>query len=344
MKGNTVKKNLVTRRGILKGAGAVAGGLVASPFIWRFDRAFAAWPNDKAVKIIVANTPGGPSDISARFVAPILQEAFPGSTFIVENRPGGGGNVGMLAAARAEPDGYTLHVSTGIYVMAPSLYEPPPYDWQTALTPVAEIGSSPSVFCVQPTLGVNTLKEAVELARKDQSKFNIGSPPIGSTLYLGAELIKIRENLKDVALVLHQGGGQNVQALLSGTIQMISTSLAPAHAHIKAGTLKGLAILGPKRWHDLPDMPTTKEAGYDDFVFETTTGLLAPGKTPPELIAKMEKAVIEGLKRPEMSEKIVNAGFFVEAKTAKEHSERLVREYKQFAEVIRLAGIKPKQL
>lgn len=333
-----------TRRDVLRRAGTLAAGAVASPFIWRFDRAFAAWPNDKPVKLIVANTPGGPSDISARFVAPILQDGFPGSSFIVENRPGGGGNVGMLAAARAEPDGYTLHVSTGIYVMAPSLYDPPPYDWQTALTPVAEIGSSPSVFAVQPTLGVNTLKEAVALARKDQSKFNIGSPPIGSTLYLGAELIKIREQLKDVAIVLHSGGGQAVQALLSGTVQMVSSSLAPVHSHFKAGTLKGLAILGPKRWHDLPEVPTAKEAGYDDFNFETTTGLLAPGKTPPELIAKMEKVVIEGLKRPEMSEKIVAAGFFVEAKGAKEHGERLVREYKQFADIIKQAGLKPKPL
>lgn len=340
----TKTANGIGRRQILKGAGALTAGTVAAPFLWRPDRAFASWPNDKAVKLIVANTPGGPSDISARFVAPILQEAFPGSSFIVENRPGGGGNVGMLAAARAEPDGYTLHISTGIYVMAPSLYDPPPYDWQTALTPVAEIGSSPSVFAVQPSLGVNSLKEFCELARKDQSKYNIGSPPIGSTLYLGAELIKIRENLKDVALVLHQGGGQNVQALLSGTVQMISSSLAPAHSHIKAGTLKGLAILGPKRWHDLPDMPTTKEAGYDDFIFETTTGLLAPAKTPPELIAKMEKAVIEGLLRPDMSAKIVAAGFFVEAKTAKEHAARLAREYKYFADVIKQAGIKPKPL
>jgi tripartite-type tricarboxylate transporter receptor subunit TctC len=331
------------RRDVTKALGAALAGTLASPFIWRPDRAWAAWPNDKPVRIIVANTPGGPSDISARLLAPVLQEAL-GGTFIIENRPGGGGTVGMLAAARAEPDGYTLHVSTGIYVMAPSLYEPPPYDWKTALIPVAEIGSSPSVFAVQPTLGVNTLKEAVALAKKDQSKFNIGSPPIGSTLYLGAELIRIREGLKDVAIVLHQGGGQNVQALLSGTLQMISSSLAPAHAHIKAGTLKGLAILGPKRWHDLPDMPTSKEAGYDDFVFETTTGLLAPNNLPAEILAKIEKAAVDGLRKPDISDKLVKAGFFVEAKGAKEHGERLAREHKQFAEIIKAAGIKPKPI
>jgi len=331
------------RRRVLKGIGAVAAGAVASPFIGRIGTAHAAWPADRPVKIIVANTPGGPTDIMARFIAPILQEAL-GGTFIVENKPGGGGNVGMLSAIRAEPDGYTLHVATGIWAMNVTLYDPPPYNWQTDLVPVAELASSPSVFVVQPTLGVNTLKEAVDLARKDQSKFNISSSPIGSTLYLGAELIKIRENLKDVAIVLQSGGGANIQALLSGTVQMSSSSLAPAHAHIKAGTLKALAILGPKRWGDMPDVPTSKEAGYDDFIFETTVGLMAPAKTPPEIIARLEKAAIEGLKKPDMTEKIINAGFFVEAKPAKEYAARIAREVVQFGDIIRQAGIKPRPL
>ena len=325
------------RRDIVRGASA----LIAAPFIWRPDRAFAAWPNDRPIRLVVANTPGGPTDIMARFLAPLLQESL-GGTVIVENKPGGGANIGMQHVIRSEPDGYTLHISTGVYVMNPHFYDPPPYNWETDLIPVAELASSPSVFAVQPSLGVNTLKDAVALAKKDQTKFNIGTPPIGSTLHLGAELIKIRDSIKDVAIVVHSGGGQNVQGLLSGTVQMISSSLAPAHPHIKAGTLKGLAILGPKRWHDLPDMPTTKEAGYDDFIFETTVGLLAPGKTPPEIVAKLEKATIDGLKRPDVSEKVVNAGFFVEAKGAKEHRERLQREYKQFGDIIKTAGIKVK--
>ena len=165
----------VGRRSVMKGAGAIAAGAIASPFVSRMDKALAAWPNDKPIRLIVANTPGGPSDIMARFTAPIMQEAL-GATVIVENKPGGGGNIGMLATARAEPDGYTFHISTGIYAMNVSLYDPPPYNWQTDLVPVAELGSSPSVFAVQPSLGVNTLKEAMALARKDQSKFNIGTP------------------------------------------------------------------------------------------------------------------------------------------------------------------------
>jgi len=322
---------------------AAMGGAVASPFVSRMDKALAAWPADKPVKLVVANTPGGPSDIMARFVGPILQEAL-GGTFIVENKPGGGANIGMLSVVRAEPDGYTLHVATGVFAMNVSLYDPPPYNWETDLAPIAVLGSSPSIFAVQPTLGVNTLKEAVALAAKDQSKFNIGTPPIGSTLHLGAELIKIRENLKDVAIVVHSGGGTNIQALLSGTVQMASSSLAPAQEHIKAGTLKGLAILGEQRWQDLPDMPTAKEAGYDDFNFATTVGLLGPGKLPPELIDRMQKAVTEGLKRPDMAKKIVNAGFFVEARGPKEYGQLIAREVKQFGDIIKQAGIQPKKL
>lgn len=335
-------KNGLDRRAVLK-AGGIGVAAITAPAILRVSPAYAAWPADRPIKIIVANTPGGPTDIIARFIAPMLQESV-GGTWIVENRPGGGGMVGTQAAIRAEPDGYTLHVTTGIYPMAVSLYEPPPYNWKEDLSPIAVVASSPSVFAVQPSLGANTLKEAVALARKDQSKFNIGSPPIGSSLYLGAEVIKHREGLKDVALVLHQGGGQNVQALLSGTVQMISSSLAPAHAHIKAGTLKGLAILGDKRWHDLPDMPTAKEAGYDDFIFDTPVGLLATAKTPPEILARVEKAVIEGVQKKEMADKILAAGFFVEARGAKSYADDIARDVKRFADIIKQAGIKPKPL
>ncbi len=306
-------------------------------------RAYAAWPADKPVRVVVANSAGGPSDISARLLAPALQEAL-GGTFIVENRPGGGAVTGMVAVSRAEPDGYTLLVATSGWSMNPSLYTPPPYDAINDLAPVVEIAGSPSVFVVQPSLGVATMKDMVALAKKDQSKFNIASPPLGSTLHLGAELIKLREGLKDVAIVFHSGGGQAIQALLSGVVQLGSSSLAPAHEHIKAGTLKALAILGEERWSDLPDVPTAKEAGYPDFNFETRTGLLAPPKTPPEIIARLEKAALDALNKPELREKYQRAGFAVRAKSRPEFTIRLAAEVAHFRAIIEQAGIKPKPL
>ena len=208
----------VGRRNILKFAAALAGGAVASPFVGRIRGAHAAWPADRAVHIIVANSPGGPSDLTARFIAPALQEALGGS-FIVENRPGGGGNIGINATIRAEPDGYTFHLATSIWVVNPSLYDPAPYDPYKDLVPVTEIATSPSLFVVQSSLGVNDMKELVALARKDQDKFNISTPPIGTTLNLGAELFKAREKLDKIAIAVHSGGGQAIQAILSSSVR-----------------------------------------------------------------------------------------------------------------------------
>lgn len=329
------------RRQILKWAGTLAAGAVASPFVSRMDKALAAWPADRPVRIVVANTPGGPSDLTARFIAPALQEGL-GGTFIVENRPGGGANIGMTAVIRAEPDGYTLHLSTSIWVINPSLYDPPPYDPFKDLVPVAELASSPSVFACRPDLGVNSLKELAAFARKDQDKFNIGTPPIGSTLHLGAELLKFREGLDKVAVIVHSGGGQNVLAALQGSVQAISSSLAPAHPHIKDGKLKGLAILGEQRWHDLPDVPTAAEAGYENFNFETYTALLAPAKTPPEIVKALEKAALDALAKPDLRDKMMQAGFLVQAKTGAQHKARIEKEVPMFREIITKAGIKIK--
>src|SRR4030095_280700 len=127
---------------------------------------------------------------------------------------------------------------------------------------------SPHVFAVSPDLGPKTIKEFVALAKADPAKFNVSTPPIGTTPQLQAEVLKQREGLQDMATVVYAGGGDALKALLAGTVQLSSGVLAPAHPHIQAGTIKGLAVTGRLRWHDLPDIPTMLEAGYPDFVFE----------------------------------------------------------------------------
>ncbi len=324
----------VSRRRVMVGAGA----LIAAPAVLRGTSVFAAYP-DKPVRIIVANTPGGPSDIMARSVAPLLQEAL-GSSFVVENVGGGGGNIGMGRVARADPDGYTLLLSTSGYAVNPGLYATLPYDPLKDFVGVAELGVSPNVIAVQPSLGVKTVKELAALARKDQAKFNIATPPIGTTPNLAAELFKLSEGLKDVAVIVHTGGGQALQALLSGAVQINIGVLAPAHPQIVAGKVSGLAITGDKRWHDLPNIPTMVELGYKDFVSETYTALLAPAKTPPEIVAALEKACITALKRPDVNAKLVAAGFTVTATTGKQHMDRVAREVPMFKKIIADAGIK----
>jgi tripartite-type tricarboxylate transporter receptor subunit TctC len=337
MAGARDPKSAPSRRGIIKAAGVLAAG-VAAPALLRVGTALAAYP-DRPVRIVVANTPGGPSDIIARFMAAALQEATGGS-FVVENKGGGGGNIGMGYAARSEPDGYTILLSTSAYAVNPGLYESIPYDPFKDFVAVCELAVSPHVFAVKPDLPANTMKEFVALAKRDPDKFNVSTPPIGTTPQLQAEVLKLREGLQKMASIPFAGGGDALKALISGTVQLSSGVLAPAHPQIKGGTIKALAVTGRTRWHDLPEIPTMLEAGYPDFVFETYTALMAPAKTPPEIVARLEKASLDILHKPEMRDKLTQAGFEVTARDGKGHMARVAKEVPMFRDIIAQAGIR----
>lgn len=326
-----------TRRRVLQGTAAIAAGLAAPTFL-KMGSAFAAYP-DRPVRIVVANTPGGPSDIIARMMAAEMQAAMPGSSVVVENKGGGGGNIGMGYVARSEADGYTILLSTSAFSVNPGLYANPVYDPFKDFTAICELAVSPHVFAVQPSLGVKTMKEFVEIAKKDQDKFNVSTPPIGTTPQLQAEVLKMRAGLPRMATVVFPGGGDALKAVMTGTVQLSSGVLAPAHPQIKAGNLVGLAVTGTSRWHDLPNIPTMIESGYPDFVFDTYTALMAPAKTPPDIVAKLEKTALDILAKPDMKAKLTAAGFEVTAKNGKGHMERVTREVKLFKEVIEQAKI-----
>src|SRR5882757_5093451 len=327
----------LSRRRVIKATVAIAAG-VAAPAILRIGSALAAYP-DRPVRIVVANTAGGPSDIIARIMAAELQQAT-GGVFIVENKGGAGGNIGMGAVARADADGYTILLSTSAYSVNPGLYENLPYDPFKDFAAVCELAVSPHVFAVKPELGVGTMKEFVALAKKDPDKFNVSTPPIGTTPQLQAEVLKLREGLQRMATVVFPGGGDALKALLSGTVQLSSGVLAPAHPQIQAGMIKGLAVTGPTRWHDLPDIPTMVESGYPDFVFDTYTALMAPAKTPPEIVGRLEKVALDILGKPDMRQKLTQAGFEVTARDGKGHMQRVAKEVPMFRDIIIQAGIK----
>src|SRR6185295_14607715 len=296
-----------SRRHVIKGL--LTAGL-ATPAILRAGTAFAAYP-ERPVRIIVANTPGGPSDIIARIMAAALQETLGGAVF-VENRGGAGGNIGMGLAARAEPDGYTLLLATSAYAVNPGLYEKLPYDPFRDFVAISELATSPHVFAVKPELGPRTMRDFVALAKANPERFNVSVPPIGTTPQLQAEVLKQRAGLQKMASVVFSGGGDALQALLSGTVQLSSGVLAPAHPHIKSGAIRALAVTGARRWHDLPEIPTMQEAGFPDFVFETYTDLMAPAKTPPDIVGQLEKVTLAILRRPEMRAKLEQSGFDVQ--------------------------------
>ena len=326
----------LSRRRIIKAAGVFAAG-IAAPALLGIRSAYAAYP-DRPIKIIVANTPGGPSDLVGRMVAAALQQST-GKTFIIENIGGAGGNIGMGQAARAAPDGYTLMLATNAYSINVSLYGKLPYDAHKDFVGVSELASSPNTFVVKSELPAKTMKEFIALAQASPDKFNVSTPPIGTSPQLQAAVLKARANLPKLEQVVFKGGGDALQALLSGTVQLSSGSLAPAAAHIKAGTLRCLAVSAEERWPDLPDVPTMQEAGFKDFAFPTDMVLLAPSKTPKDIVKWMEAETLKVLSTPETKEKFYKAGFQVKPKGADAAWKRVNNEIDLFKRVIEQAGI-----
>ncbi|MET0670444.1 MAG: tripartite tricarboxylate transporter substrate binding protein [Xanthobacteraceae bacterium] len=329
-------KGAPSRRRVIKAGGALALGLAAPTFL-RIGSALAAYP-DRAIKIVVANTPGGPSDIVARMIAAEMQQVIGASAFI-ENKGGGGGNIGYGFAARSEPDGYTILLTTSAYVVNPSLYNSIPYDPFKDFAPICEPVITPHVFVVKADLPAKNMKEFAALVKVNPDKFNVSTPPIGTTPQLQAEVLKMREGIEKMATVVFQGGGDAVKAILGGTVQLSSGTVPPALPHIKAGTLRALAQTGSTRWVGLPDVPTMAESGYKDFVFDTYCALVAPAKVPPEIVTKLEKTILDITNKPEMKQKLIAAGFDVTALTGKGHAARIAKEIPMFKDIIEKAKI-----
>src|ERR1700728_2600420 len=325
-----------SRRSVIKATGALGVG-IAAPALLRVRAAYADYP-DRPVKFVVANTPGGPSDIVARIVTAALQQST-GKTFIVENRGGAGGNIGMEYAARSDPDGYTILLATNAYSVNYGLYNQLPYDPFKDFVGVSELATSPNTFVVRSELPAKTMKDFISLARANPDKFNCATPPIGTTSQLQLELLKIREKLPKLEDIVFKGGGDAIAALLAGTAQICSGSLPPALPHIKSGTLRCLAVTGEARWPELPDVPTMEEAGYKDFVFAVDCVLLAPAKPPPENVKWLEAETLKVLAMPDTNEKLVKAGFAVRIKGADAAWSRVMKEVEMFKRIIDQAGV-----
>jgi tripartite-type tricarboxylate transporter receptor subunit TctC len=336
MMSKLIARSAPSRRSLIRGAGALVAGAAAPAFL-RIRSAHAAYP-ERPVKIVVANTPAGPSDIVGRIVAAALEQST-GKTFIVENRGGAGGNIGMGYAAHSEPDGYTILLATNAYSVNYGLYNQLPYDPYKDFVGVSELATSPNTFVVKSELPAKTIKDFVALARADPAKYNCATPPIGTSPQIQLEVLKIREKLPTLEDVVFKGGGDAITALLSGTVQLSSGSLPPAAPHIKSGTLRCLAVTGEARWPDLPDVPTMQESGYKDFVFATDTVLLAPAKTPPDIVTWLERETLKVLGTPDMKEKLYQTGFQMRPKGAKDAWARVTKEIDMFKGIIEQAGI-----
>jgi tripartite-type tricarboxylate transporter receptor subunit TctC len=323
-----------SRRAVLRGAGLA----IVAPQLGLKQASAAGYP-ERPVKIIVPFAPAGPTDIMARILATHLGEAI-GGTVIVENKAGAGGNIGIGAAAHADPDGYTLLVTSSAYVVNPGLYAKIPYDPYQDFAPIAELGTSPNVFLVNPKLGVGTMAELIARAKADPNELNYASPGIGTTPHLSAELLKIVGGIQ-ITHVPFSGAGPAIQAVLGGITQVCCAALPPAHPQIESGALKALAVTGAQRWFDLPNVPTMVELGFKDFIADTFQGFLAPAKTPPAIVGLMSAKSIEILKTPGIAEQLRNDGFEVIANGPDGMRKRIADEVPKWRDVVAKAGIKP---
>jgi len=301
--------------------------------------ASAAGYPEHTIKIIVPFAPGGPTDIMARILGRNLGEAI-GGTMIVENKAGAGGNIGIGVAAHADPDGYTVLVTSSAYVVNPSLYEKIPYDPFKDFAPLAELGTSPNVILANPTLGINSIAELVARAKANPNELNYASPGVGTTPHLSGELFKIVGGIQ-MTHVPFAGAGPAIQAVLGGITQIAFAALPPAHPYIESGGLKALAVTGASRWFDLPDVPTMVELGYTDFISDTFQGFLAPAKTPPAIVELLSAKAIEILKKSDISDVLRNNGFEVIANGPDGMKKRIFDEVPKWHDVIAKAGIKP---
>ena len=259
---------------------------------------------------------------------------------IVENRAGAGGNIGIGTAAHAEPDGYTLLITSSAYVVNPSLYASVPYDPYKDFAPIAQLGTSPNVILVNPKLGVTSIADLIAYAKAHPDELNYASPGVGTTPQLSAELFKLISGIQMIH-VPFSGAEPAIQAILGGTTQVAFAALPPAHPHIESGALKALAVTGEQRWFDLPGVPTMIELGYKDFISDTFQGFLAPANTPTTVIELLARKSIDILKRPAITKQLAENGFEVIANGPDGMKKRIADEVPKWRDIISKAGIKP---
>ena len=326
-----------SRRELLRAAGFAIGAMAVPGLDVKQARA-AGYP-ERPIKIIVPFAPAGPTDIMARILSTHLGDAI-GGTVIIENKAGAGGNIGIGAAAHAEPDGYTLLITSSAYVVNPGLYASIPYDLYKDFAPIAELGTSPNVIVVSPKLGINSIAELIARAKADPNELNYASPGIGTTPHLSMELLKIVGGIQ-ITHVPFSGAAPAIQAVLGGTTQIACAALPPARPLIESGALKALATTGAHRWFDLPDVPTMVELGYRDFIADTFQGFLAPAKTAPAIVELLSTKSVEILKTPKIAEQLRNDGFEVIANGPEGMRKRIEDEVPKWRDIVAKAGIKP---
>ena len=326
------QRKTLHRRRFLTGLAAGAVGL-AKPAL-----AQTSYPN-RPIRVIVPFAAGGPSDIIARIMAEALYQPL-GQSLVIENRAGGGANIGLGMAARAEPDGYTLLITTSAMVINPSLYKTIPFDPVTSFAPICDLAISSQMISVMPDFATS-LADFVAKAKAAPGKLNYSSPGLGTQAQLTVELLKLRAGI-DLTHVPFSGGPPAVQALMTHTVQLVTNAVPTSESLARQGTIRALAVSGEKRWPSLPDVPTLIESGYPGFVTDTFAGMFAPAGTPKDIIARLADASREVLAKPDVIARAQSAGFQVVGGGPDVLAARVAREVAFNKDIVTRAGIEPR--
>ena len=294
-----------------------------------------AYPT-KPVRVIVPFAPGGGSDILARLLAPKLNE-YLGQSFVVDNRGGAGGLVGSEIAARAAPDGYTIITNSGSHSANAAVYKTT-FDPVTGIAPIVEIGFSPFLITVHPSVPVRSIKELIAHARQNPGRLTYGTGGAGSITHLATELLASTGGMKFVH-VPYKSSALALTDLVGGQTQLVVGSMLPALPHVRSGRLAGLAVTTAERWPTTPDIPTVAESlpGYD---VELWFGMWAPKATPAAIVERLNAAVNRALKETDIQQNLTNAGFRASGGTPQRYLERIRRDLARWIKVVREAGIK----
>ena len=289
----------------------------------------------KPVRVVVPFSPGGVADSSARVLADRLGARL-GQAIVVENRPGASGNLGTAAVAAAAPDGYTLLLGfDGTMVINPHVYASLPWDTLRDFAPVTKLGDATLILVAHPSVPAKNISELVALKKP----FSYGSAGTGSTPHLAGELLAQRTGIA-LTHVPYKGGGQAMGDVVGGQIPLVFTAVATAQQFVKSGRLKGLGVPAAGRSGSLPDVPTFIESGLEGFVVDSWTGILAPAKTPGEILARLQKEIAAVLGEPDIRSRYATLGIEPVGNTPAQFAEQIRADLARWEKVVRQANIR----
>ena len=297
-----------------------------------------AYPS-KPIRLVVPFTPAGAVDIASRATAHEMQRIL-GQPVTVENKPGAGGNLGVLDVARSAPDGYSMVMSTsGIQAINPALYAKMPLDPNKELAPVAPLVSLNNVLVVHPSVPARTVKEVIALAKKEPGKLTYASSGNGTSIHMsGAMFTQLTGT--DIVHIAYKGSATAVTDLLAGQTNMMFDNIPSSLPHIKSGKLIAIATTGAKRDPALPNLPTIAESGVKGYESGVWFGLMVPAATPKDIIAKLNSAAVEGAKSPEFVKRMTDLGYNIIPGSPDDMARMLKEELARWAPIVKASGAK----